>query len=315
MASAAELSSFDLQNCLEVAAARARPHLGEGKVADYIPALGRIDPKKFGLAAVTVAGEAAYVGDAQEPFSIQSISKAFTLTMALKRHGDAVWQRVGREASGSSFNSIVQLEKEDGIPRNPFINAGAIVIADMILDGRAPSEAVAEVLQFTRGLAADPKVFMDEEVAQSEKETGFRNASLANFMKGFGNIRHPVADALYLYFHQCSLAMTCLQLARAGLYLAAHGYCPLSRTQVISPELARRIKAIMLTCGHYDASGDFAYSVGLPGKSGVGGGILAIVPETAAIAVWSPGLNAQGNSLAGTVALESLAREAGWSVF
>lgn len=291
------------------------PHFGSGRVADYIPALARVDPRQFGLAIVTCEGQTAAVGDASVGFSIQSVSKVFTLTMALSRIGEALWQRVGREPSGSPFNSIVQLEREQGIPRNPLINAGALVVTDAILAGRKPATAIAEIRDFLRGLAADPRVSIDREVARSEAETGFRNASLANFIRAFGNIGNPVAAVLDTYFHQCALRMNCVQLARAGLFLANDGIDPLTGQRVLETEGVRRINAIMMTCGHYDASGDFAFHVGLPGKSGVGGGILAIAPHLASIAVWSPGLNAAGNSLVGALALESLSRRTGWSVF
>lgn len=304
-----------LEKLLPLIADEVRPLLGEGRVADYIPALARIDPRKFGVAVITLDGELFTAGDAEEPFSIQSVSKVFTLTMALEKAGNALWARVGREPSGTPFNSIVQLERETGIPRNPFINAGAIVVADVIVAGRQPAEAVAEIRDFARLLACDGAVDIDPEVARSEAETGFRNASLANFMKSFGNIEGPVACCLETYFHHCALRMSCAQLARAGLFLAAAGLDPLTGRRIVMAERAKRINALMLTCGHYDASGDFAFRVGLPGKSGVGGGILAVAPRAAAIAVWSPGLNASGNSLAGSYALEILSRETGWSIF
>ncbi len=305
--SLAELAAAVLQDV--------QTHVGSGRVADYIPALARIDPRQFGLAIHTCAGDSAAVGDCRQGFSIQSVSKVFTLTLALGRVGDALWRRVGREPSGSPFNSIVQLEREQGIPRNPLINAGALVVTDAILAGRAPQVAVAEILYYLRELADDMDIRVDREVAQSEADTGFRNASLANFIKSFGNLRHPVHDVLETYFNQCALRMNCVQLARAGLFLASGGVDPLTAHRVVDAQAARRINAIMMTCGHYDASGDFAFRVGLPGKSGVGGGILAIAPRQASIAVWSPGLNASGNSLVGALALESLARRTGWSVF
>lgn len=286
-----------------------------GKVADYIPMLARIDPRKFGMAIATVDGQVFTTGDAEEPFSIQSISKVFTLTMALGKLGDVLWHRVGREPSGSAFNSIVQLEYEHGIPRNPFVNAGAIVVTDVVLSDHKPKEAIGEIVRFVQSLADEQTIAIDPAVARSEAETGFRNAALANYIRAFGNLRHPVEQTLGVYFHQCVIAMSCRQLACAGLYLANGGRNASTGHNVISSERARRINAIMLTCGHYDGSGDFAFRVGLPGKSGVAGGILAIVPGKAAIAVWSPGLNEAGNSLLGTLALERLARKAGWNVF
>jgi glutaminase len=292
-----------------------QPHLGLGKVADYIPALARVDPKHFGIAVVTCDGRTAAAGDAEVPFSIQSISKVFTLTLALDKLGAALWKRIGHEPSGSSFNSIVQLEREKGIPRNPLINAGALVVTDVMLAGSNPTATIAGITDFMRRCADDPTVAVDPEVAASEAHTGFRNASLANFLRAFENLQNPVPDVLQVYFNQCALRMNCRQLARAGLFLADGGTDPLSHDKVTSPVRARRINAVMMTCGHYDASGDFAFRVGLPGKSGVGGGILAIAPRRAAIAVWSPGLNPSGNSLVGALALERLASLTGWSVF
>ncbi len=296
-----------------VAEMRARPDRGE--VARYIPELARVEPGAFGLAVVDAGGRVAAAGDCDVPFSIQSISKVFTLTLALGMIGDGLWRRVGREPSGSAFNSIVQLETERGVPRNPFINAGAIAVTDVILSGHQPREALGEILRFMQFLAQDPTIGIDAAVAASEKRTGHRNAALANYMRSFGVIEHPVEHVLGVYFHHCAIAMSCRQLAAAGRFLAHDGRHPGFRSSVVSPERARRINAIMLTCGHYDGSGEFAYRVGLPGKSGVGGGILAVAPGKASVAVWSPGLDAAGNSHLGRIALERLTRRMGWSVF
>ncbi|PZU70239.1 MAG: glutaminase [Sphingobium sp.] len=285
-----------------------------GTVASYIPELAKVDARQFGIAIATADGRLLTGGDADTGFSIQSISKVFALTLALGKVGDQLWDRVGREPSGNAFNSIVQLEQEHGIPRNPFINAGAIVVADVNLGGHQPRVAIGEMLRFVRYLAGDDTIRINEEVAASETATGYRNMALANYMRAFNNVRHPVDLVLGSYFHQCAIEMSCRQLALAGRYLMLDGRHP-EGGRVVSPSRARRINALMLTCGHYDASGDFAFRVGIPGKSGVGGGILAIVPGRAAIAVWSPGLNASGNSALGTKALEMLARRTGWSVF
>ena len=292
---------------------RARPD--RGAVARYIPELARVDPQGFGLVVIDGEGRVAAGGDADIPFSIQSISKVFTLTLALGMVGDRLWRRVGREPSGSPFNSIVQLERENGIPRNPFINAGAIAVTDVILSGHQPREAIGEILRFMQFLAQDDGITIDDRVAASEKRTGFRNAALANYMRSFDVIENPVDYTLGVYFHHCAIAMTCRQLATAGLFLAYSGHHPLAGHSVISAERARRINAIMLICGHYDGSGDFAYRVGLPGKSGVGGGILAVAPGKASICVWSPGLDAAGNSHLGRIALEMLVKRTGWSIF
>ncbi len=305
----------DLQSIVDEIHEALKPRFGEGKVADYIPQLAHVDPKKFGIAAVDIEGNVFRAGDSEEPFSIQSISKVFTLTLALGKHGESIWTKVGREPSGSSFNSIVQLEHEEGRPRNPFINAGAIAVSDLVLAGHTPREAIGEIVRFVRFLADDETIAIDPAVARSEQATGYRNFALANFMRSFGVLSHPVDHVLGVYFHQCAIAMTCTQLAKAGLFLAAAGRNPLTGHVVVSKQRARRINALMLTCGHYDGSGDFAYRVGLPGKSGVGGGILAVAPGKASVAVWAPGLNAYGNSLVGSLALEMLAQRTGWSVF
>ncbi|MEC3949674.1 glutaminase [Sphingobium sp. HWE2-09] len=285
-----------------------------GTVASYIPELAKIDPAQFGIAIATADGRLLTGGDADTAFSIQSVSKVFALTLALGKVGDQLWERVGREPSGNAFNSIVQLEREEGIPRNPFINAGAIVVADVNLGGHQPRVAIGEMLRFVRYLAGDDNIAINEDVAASETATGYRNMALANYMRAFDNVRHPVDLVLGNYIHQCAIEMSCRQLALAGRYLMLDGRHP-DGGRVVSPNRARRINALMLTCGHYDASGDFAFRVGIPGKSGVGGGILAIVPGRASIAVWSPGLNDNGNSCLGTQALEILARRTGWSVF
>ncbi|MFC0239594.1 glutaminase [Rhodopseudomonas telluris] len=286
-----------------------------GEVASYIPELANVDPQRFGLVVIDADGHVAAGGDADVPFSIQSISKVFTLTLALGKAGDRVWRRVGREPSGSAFNSIVQLERERGIPRNPFINAGAIAVTDLILSGHQPREALGEILRFMQFLGGDDSIVIDEAVAASEQRTGFRNAALANYMKSFGVLDNPVEYTLGVYFHHCAIAMSCRQLAMAGRFLAHNGRNPSTGHNVVSPQRARRINALMLTCGHYDGSGEFAYRVGLPGKSGVGGGVLAVAPGKASIAVWSPGLDAAGNSHLGRIALEALTKRLGWSIF
>jgi glutaminase len=289
--------------------------LGEGKVADYIPELAKVPLDRFGIAVATVGGEVFTAGDALEPFSIQSISKLFTLTLALGTVGDSLWTRVGREPSGNRFNSIVQLEAEQGRPRNPFINAGAIAVTDLILAGYRPKEAIGEIVRFVRFLAGDDNIVVDADVARSERDTGFRNFALAQFMRSYKVITHPAEEVLGVYFHHCAIAMNCAQLAQAGLFLAAKGRNPITGHSVVSAARARRINSLMMMCGHYDGSGDFAFRVGLPGKSGVGGGIICVVPGVGTVAVWSPGLNSTGNSLIGAAALELLAQRANWSVF
>ncbi|WP_420628100.1 glutaminase [Candidatus Leptofilum sp.] len=290
-----------------------QPLLGQGKVADYIPELAHISPHKFGMAVQMVDGRSFHIGDANEPFSIQSMSKIFTLTLAMQLAGDTIWQRIGREPSGTPFNSLVQLEYENGIPRNPFINAGALVVTDIILSHL--NDARQTVLDFVRMLADNPAIHFDDAVACSEAETGFRNVALANFIKSFGNMHNEPDIVLDAYFHHCSLAMSCVDAARAGLFLANEGRLLNSNESVITHRQAKYIKSLMLTCGLYDAVGDFAYRVGLPGKSGVGGGILAVMPGHFSVCVWSPGLNESGNSLAGTAALELFTTLTGISIF
>jgi glutaminase len=298
----------------EIAAEMAQRH-DRGTVASYIPELAQVDAGQFGLVVIDHDGHVAAAGDCDVPFSIQSISKVFTLTLALGMVGDRLWRHVGREPSGSPFNSVVQLEFERGIPRNPFINAGAIAVTDVILSGHQPREALGEIVRFMQFLAEDPTIGIDEAVAASEQRTGFRNAALANYMKSFGVIENSVEFTLGVYFHHCAISMSCRQLARAGRFLAHNGRNPATGHSVVPAQRARRINALMMTCGHYDGSGEFAYRVGLPGKSGVGGGVLAVAPGKASIAVWSPGLDASGNSHLGRVALEALTRRMGWSIF
>jgi glutaminase len=306
---------MSVQNILNDIAEAMNACTDRGKVADYIPQLAAIDPNQFGITVALPNGQVFSAGCAQKPFSIQSISKVFSLTLALGKLGDAVWKKVGREPSGDPFNSIVQLEHEHGKPRNPFINAGAIAIVDAIMMGHEPKELLAEILSFVRYIANDNSITIDEKVAQSELATGHRNSSLAHFMASFGNIEHNVDCVLGAYFHQCSIAMSCEQLAKAGLFLVSEGTNQCTGSRVVSSARARRINSLMLMCGHYDGSGEFAYRVGLPGKSGVGGGILAIAPNKASIAVWSPGLDKIGNSKLGTLALEMLVERTGWSIF
>ncbi len=309
------MSSQKLDVVVQEIAEEMKAREDRGDVARYIPELARADPGAFGIAVIDADGETHAGGDAEIPFSIQSVSKVFTLTLALGKVGDRLWRRVGKEPSGTAFNSIVQLERENGIPRNPFINAGAIAVTDVILSGHQPREALGEILRFMRFLSDDLTIAIDEGVAGSEQRTGFRNAALANYMRSFGNLENPVDFTLGVYFHHCAIAMSCLQLAMAGRFLVHGGRNPSTGFNVVTPERARRINALMLTCGHYDGSGEFAYRVGLPGKSGVGGGILAVAPGKASIAVWSPGLDASGNSHLGRIALEQLTRRMGWSIF
>lgn len=284
-----------------------------GKVADYIPGLSTVDPARFGIALFLADGRSFSAGDADEGFSIQSISKVFALSIALGRVGDALWQRVGREPSGTAFNSIVQLEHERGVPRNPFVNPGALVVDDVLLGQSKAAEAIAEIMHFVRGAAGHDDIVIDKAIALAEREAGFRNVALANFIKSFDNLRRSPDELLGVCYHQCAIVLSCRQLAQAGRYLVGLGTAEDQR--LLSTARARRINALMILCGLYDGAGDFAFRVGLPAKSGVGGSILAISTGDASIAVWSPGLDASGNSLIGIRALEQLTELTGWSAF
>jgi glutaminase len=306
---------MSFQSVLDEVLSDVSAYVGQGKVASYIPALARVDPRKFGIAVVLEDGSSYVAGDADEAFSIQSISYVFTLSLALHHLKSALWNHVGREPSGSPINSIIQLEVEKGHPRNPLISAGSMVVCDQLIGRRGADVAIDELLGFLRDRAGDGVVAIDETLAMSESKAGALNRSLANFVAAFGNIKNPVEEVLSFYYRQCSIAMTCRQLARAALYLAFDGLDPTSGDAVTTPSRSRRINALMLTCGHYDNSGDFAFRVGLPGKSSVSGGILAVAPGHGAICVWAPGLNAAGTSLAGAMALERLVEKTGWSIF
>jgi glutaminase len=289
-----------------------RPDIGCGKVANYIPPLACIDPKQFGIALMDTSGAMHVAGDADVRFSIQSISKVFALTLAMQHARDALWTRVDREPSGNRFNSLVQLEHENGIPRNPFINAGALIVTDVILEGL--SDAKQTFLDLMRQIAEAPDADFDAAVAAGEAATGHTNRAMAWFMKSFGNLHGDPEAVLDAYFHHCALALSCRELARAGMFLA-HGGCTLDGTCMLSPQQTKRVNALMMTCGAYDAVGDFAFRVGLPAKSGVGGGILAVLPGRFSVCVWSPGLDDSGNSMLGIRALEMLTERSGLSVF
>ena len=304
---------MDYQKIINDIAEKAKSKLGSGKVANYIPALANVPPDKFGIAMETIDGQKYHYGDCDERFSIQSISKVFALMMAFPLEGERLWKRVGMEPSGNPFNSLIQLEYESGIPRNPFINAGALVVTDVLLKHyKSPK---SRLLAFIRRLAESDDIAYDYDVAASERETGFTNTALANFIKSHDNIHNHVEQVLDVYFHQCSITMSCQELAHAFLTLANHGKHPGSKEQLLSRSQAKRINAIMLTCGFYDQAGEFAFCVGMPGKSGVGGGIVAVIPGLLSIAVWSPELNEHGNSLAGISVLEQFTTETGLSIF
>ncbi|MGY0234274.1 glutaminase [Longispora urticae] len=332
---------------LEQVRAQIAGEIGGGRVADYIPALAAVDPGRFGMAVATVDGAVYGTGDWQVPLSVQSVTKVFSLALVLREDGERIWRRVSREPSGNPFNSLLQLEQDRGIPRNPFINAGALVVTDRLLT--LTGDARGAVRDFLRaeggtgggsggpaspagsagagdpgagarswagsGLAGvGPSIDFDLKVAASEAEHGHRNAALAHLLASYGNLENPVADVLEHYTWQCSLVMTCEELALAGRFLARHGTAA-DGTRLLSRSDAKRLNATMLTCGTYDSAGEVAYRVGLPAKSGVGGAVLAVVPNRCALAVWGPGLDASGNSVAGLAALDAFTTLTGWSVF
>ena len=302
---------MDYQEILQKTWERVAGLQHEGKEASYIPELAKVNPNQFGMALISVSGDTFQLKDAQVPFSIQSISKVFTTAMAFSLEGEALWKRVGVEPSGTAFNSLIQLEHDNGIPRNPFINAGALVIID-VLKSRY-DDPVFEILQFVRKLAGDNTIEVNEKTAASEKQHGYRNAAMANLIKDFGNITNDIDEVLDVYFKVCSIEMSAKQLAKSFLVFANHG--KLGSEAILTVSQTKRLNAVMQTCGFYDESGEFSFSVGLPGKSGVGGGIVAIYPSVFCIAVWSPRLNKKGNSIMGMKALECFTTLTGLSIF
>ncbi|TLP81860.1 glutaminase [Maribacter sp. ACAM166] len=302
----------DFQSVLNGIGITATKATDRGRIASYIPELEKIDLQKFGIHLINIKQHSFSSGDSDERFSIQSISKVFTLSMALGLIGEKLWERVDVEPSGDPFNHLSLLEMENGIPRNPLINPGAIVVADIlvsILDN--PKD---DFLAFIRNLADDDSINYDEEVAQSEKMTGYRNYAAANLLKSYKNLTNDVDSVLDFYFHQCSISMSCAQLANAFYMFINNGNCRRNNTQ-LSKGQVKRINALMLTCGFYDEAGEFAFEVGLPGKSGVGGGIVALLPNEFCVATWSPGLNEKGNSKLGMLALERLTTQTELSIF
>jgi glutaminase len=305
------IQSAGIKDILTRIDARIRDEQEWGTPAQYIPELADVDSAQFANSVCMKGDTVLSAGQADTAFSIQSVSKVFALIAALGRTGNQLWTRVGREPSGTSFDSVVLLEREAGRPRNPFVNAGALVTTDSLLAGRMPKQALAEILGLIRAMADDNDIHINPKVAASEKATGARNAALAYYLLSHDNLLNAPDLTLGTYFHQCAIEMTTQQLALAGRALAGLDSAP----AILSRHHATRVNALMMTCGHYDGSGEFAFRVGLPGKSGVGGGLLVIAPRIASIAIWSPGLDHYGNSKAGTRAAAYLAREAGWSVF
>lgn len=304
---------LDYQKIIEEVYAEVSILENKGQVAQYIPELRNIDPNHFGVHISTLDGYDVGIGDNHTKFSIQSISKVLSLTLAYSLQGDELWKRVDVEPSGTPFNSLVQLEYNHGIPRNPMINAGAIVICDILMSNfKNPKN---ELLTFIRTITQNSEITFNQKVVQSEKSVGYRNTALINLMKAFGNIKNNIDQVLDLYFSMCSIEMTCQELSRAFLFLANDGIDPVTHNQILTLSKSKRVNAIMQSCGFYDEAGEFSFRVGLPGKSGVGGGIVAIYPEHFSIAVWSPRLNKKGNSYRGLKFLEQFTTQTGLSVF
>ena len=304
---------MDYQKILENIYQAIQPYAKVGKQADYIPELAKVNPDQFGMCLHTIYGEIYSIEQADTRFSIQSISKVFSLAMCLSLLGNKLWERVGKEPSGTAFNSLIQLEVEKGIPRNPFINAGAIVMSDILLSHLEHPEE--QFLDFVRTLAGDNTIDYNRDVAASERETGYLNAAIANLLKYHGTIENDIEQVLRFYFLMCSVEMSCRELSRAFLAFANHRRKFNYAGVTLTASKVKRMNAIMQICGFYDEAGEFSYLVGLPGKSGVGGGIVAIYPLQYSVAVWSPRLNSKGNSVMGIKALELFTTETEESIF
>ncbi len=307
-----EDGAVQIEDALRSAQEAAAPEVGRGRLAEYIPSLAAVDPHQFGMAIASCDGQVHVVGDADVRFSVQSISKVFTLAQVIAASGDDIWRRVSREPSGNPFNSLLQLDQEAGRPRNPFINAGALVVTDALhtLTGGA-SAALRDLMRRESGrddVASDP------EVARSELEAGHRTSALAHLLASYDNLQSSVDAVIAEYVAQCALSMTCRELALAGLFLARDGVLA-DGSRLLTARQAKRVNAVMLTCGTYDSAGEFAYRVGLPAKSGVGGGILAVIPDRGVACVWSPALGPSGSSAAGLAALDAFTTYSDWTVF
>lgn len=306
------MTYMDYQKILEEIYNEILPYAKTGSQADYIPALAKVDPDQFGICLRTVEGQTYSYMKADTRFSIQSISKVFAIAMAMARKGENIWQHVGKEPSGTAFNSLIQLEIEKGKPRNPFINAGAIVVADVLISELKDPEE--EFIGFVRTLAKDDTIDYNMETAVSERENGYLNAAIANMLKYHGTIKNDIEKVLMFYFKMCSVEMSCRELATAFRAFTCHKDFDYAGFKLSSSQV-KRLNAVMQTCGFYDEAGEFSYLVGLPGKSGVGGGIVAIYPQKYSVAVWSPRLNSKGNSVMGMKALELLTTYTEESIF
>lgn len=304
---------MDYTKILEEIYSEITPLLSKGKVAGYIPELRRVNKDQFGMAICTNDGDEYIIGRAEKYLSIQSVSKVFTFALAYKNFGEKIWKRVGREPSGSKFNSLILLENEKGIPRNPFINPGSLVIADMLYKKyRYP---LNEVLKFVRELSGNPNISFNTSVRNSELKYANINYALAYFMKSFGNIKADIPQLVDFYTSHCAIEMTCVDLARSFRLFSQQGNNPWSGEKLLTSSQAKHINAVMMTCGLYNSVGDFAYRVGIPAKSGVGGAVVGVIPEKLTIAAWAPGLDVNGNSIAAVKALELFTDKTGLSIY
>ena len=301
-----------IEDALSRAHDAALPEVGRGRLAEYIPSLAAVDPDQFGMVVASVDGQVHAIGDADVPFSVQSITKVFTLALVVAAEDEAIWRRVGREPSGNPFNSFLQIDQEGGRPRNPFINAGALVVTDRLQS--ITGDASSALLDLVRRESGRADVSCDPVVARSELEAGHRTFALAHLLASHGNLERPVDEVIEQYVTQCALSMTARELALAGLFLARDGVLA-DGSSLLSARQTKRVNAVMLTCGTYDSAGEFAYRVGLPAKSGVGGGILAVIPDRGVACVWSPSLGPTGSSAAGLAALDAFTTYSDWTVF
>lgn len=286
-----------------------------GKVASYIPELAKSNPNDLGVYLITLDGQEYFAGDYDKKFTMQSISKILSLMLSLIDNGESVFEKIGMEPTGDSFNSIVNLElKSIHKPFNPMINAGAIATTSMI-KGNSTEEKIERILTLAKKLSHNPDIKINENVYLSEKATGYRNRSLAYFMKGYNVIEGEVDDVLDVYFKQCSIDVTCKDIANMGCVLANDGVSTKTGERIVSKQICRIVKTIMSTCGLYDASGEFAVHIGIPAKSGVGGGILAAVPHKMGIGVYGPSLDEKGNSIGGIHILRELSEKLDLNIY
>ncbi|HAP44759.1 MAG: glutaminase A [Spirochaetes bacterium GWD1_61_31] len=296
-----------MQAILEQIWRESLPAAAAGKLASYIPALTQADPASLGLAITTRDGQSFTAGAAERKFTVQSISKVLALAYVIAERGTAtVFSRVGKEPTGDPFNSIIRLETSARRkPFNPFINAGAIVVSGL-MPGASTGQRIEGFCDFVAALVGAQAVVLDAAVYQSEKTTAARNRAIAWFLKELSLIEGDVEETLDVYFRQCAVLLDAVQLSRIGAILALDGFDPVLQRQMLATGQARLIKSLMITCGLYDGSGEFAFDVGIPAKSGVGGGILATVRDRLGIGVYGPALDERGNSCAGLEALRRL---------